>query len=119
MNDKLEEIYYMFRRLRSMQEIVNEIDTLEYYVYNFDEGESIKMIDFCITKYGEYIKRIGSLYKDMVVVENNPKLYEEKDSIEINSDVDFIRDCLIIIGAVQSGMRPSLEAVVNEIKGRS
>lgn len=118
MNDRLEEIFNRFKKLRSMQTIVEEINTLEYYVYNFNEEESIKAIDFCVTKYGEYIKRIGSLYQDKVVVENDPKLYESKDDVEINSDVDFIRDCLIIIGAVQSGMRPNIETVVNEIKGR-
>lgn len=118
MNEILEDIYSRYRHLRSMQTIVKEIDTLEYYVYNFAEAESIKLIDFCVKKYGYYIKRIGSIYRDKVVVENDPELYENKDSVEINSDVDFIRDCLIIIGAVQSGMRPSIEVVVNEMKGR-
>lgn len=100
-----------------MQTIVGEIDTLGYYVYHYAEQESIKLIDFCVKKYGFYIKRIGSLYRDKVVVENDPELYETKDEVEINSDVDYIRDCLIIIGAVQSGMRPSIEEVVREMKG--
>ena len=118
MNENLEQIYSIFKHLRTMQEIVGEINTLEYYVYNYDEEKSIYLIDFCLTKYGEYIKRIGSLYQDKVVVQDDPQLYEEKDDQEINSDLDFIRDCLIIIGAVQSGVRPNIETVVNEVKGR-
>lgn len=118
MNERLEEIFDRFKHFRSMQTIVKEIDTLEYYVYNYVEGDIIRLIDFCVTKYGEYIKRIGSLYQDKVVVENDPELYEKKDEVEINGDVDFIRDSLIIIGAVQSGIRPNIESVVNEIKGR-
>lgn len=116
MNEKLLEIFDRFKHFRIMQTIVQEIVALDYYVYNYVEEEAIKLIDFCITKYGEYIKRIGSLYQDRVVVEHDPQLYEQKDEVEINSDVQFIRDCLIIIGAVQSGIRPSIEAVVREIK---
>ena len=98
-------------------DVVNEIGC-EFVRKRLPSLKKLKAIDFCVTKYGEYIKRIGSLYQDKVVVENDPKLYESKDDVEINSDVDFIRDCLIIIGAVQSGMRPNIETVVNEIKGR-
>ena len=115
MNPKLIELFERFRHLRTMQTIVNEILTLDYYVYNYVEDEAIRMIDFCVTKYREYIKRIGSLYKDMVVVENDHQLYEKKDSQEINSDVAYIRDCLIVIGAVQSEIRPSIQAVIDEI----
>jgi hypothetical protein len=100
-----------------MQEIVKEIEIMDYYVYNYIEDEAIKCIDFCVNKYDKYIKRIGSLYQDKVVVHNDPQLYEEKDEEEINGDVAFIRDCLIIIGAVQSGIRPSIEDVVREMKG--
>ena len=116
-NERLLEIYKRFKHLRTMQEIVEEIETLDYLVYNYDEEQAIALIDFCITKYGEYIKRIGSLYQNKVVVENDPQLYEEKDDVEINSDTMFIRDCLIIIGAVISGIRPSIEDVVREIRG--
>ena len=99
-----------------MQVIVEEILTLDHYVYNYSENEAIRLIDYCVTKYGQYISRIGSLYQDKVVIEDDPQLYEKKDTEEINNDVEYIRDCLIIIGAVQSGIRPSIEAVVKEIK---
>lgn len=115
MNEKLLRLFNTFKHLRSMQTIVNEICALDYYVYNYNEQEAIVLIDFCITKYGEYIKRIGSLYKNMVVVENDHQLYENKDEEEINSDVEYIRDCLIVIGAVQSEIRPSIQAVIDEI----
>ena len=117
MNERLVEIFNRFKSLRSMQTIVQEILALDYYVYNYVEADAIKLIDFCVTKYGKYIKRIGSLYQNRVVVEDDPQLYDNKDEEEINSDVQFIRDCLIIIGAVESGIRTSIESVVNEIKG--
>ena len=117
MNEVVVELFERFRYLRTMQEIVNEIEILDYYVYNYDEDEAIRCIDFCVSKYGEYIKRIGSLYQDKVVIENDPELYEKKDEEEINGDVEFIRDCLIIIGAVVSGIRSSIEEVVREVKG--
>ena len=117
MNEVLFELFERFKHLRTMQEIVEEIEIMDYYVYNYVEDEAIKCIDFCVGKYGEYIKRIGSLYQDKVVIENDPELYEKKDTEEINGDVEFVRDCLIIIGAVQSGIRPNIETVVREVKG--
>lgn len=116
MNEVLYDLYCKIKHLRAMQEIVREIEILDYYAENYDEAEAIRCIDFCVTKYGEYIKRIGSLYQDKVVVEDNPELYDNKDDEEINSDVEFIRDCLIIIAAVQSGLRPNIETVIREMR---
>jgi hypothetical protein len=115
MNEKLLEFFNAFKHLRSMQTIVEEILMLDYYVDNFDEAEAIVYLDFCIDKYDFYIRRIGSLYKDMVVIDNDTEVYEKKSSEEINSDREYIRDCLIIIGTVQSGIRPDLQTVIEEI----
>lgn len=115
MNEGLEYLFNIYKNLRSSQTIVNEIITLDYFVYNFDENEAISLIDYCVKKYNREIKLIASLKKDKVVVDNSPTLYEEKDEEEINSDVEYIRDCLIIIGAVQSGIRPNIREVMEEI----
>lgn len=117
MNVKLCELFELYRYLRVVQPIVQEILTLDYYVYNFNENTAIDLIDACITKYDKEIRFIGSLYKNKEVVNNDPHIYETKSSVEINSDVEFIRDCLIMIGAVLSGIRNSLEEVVAEIEG--
>ena len=53
--------------------------------------------------------------RDKVVVENDDHLYENKDEEEINSDVEYIRDCLIMIGAVKSGIRSTLREVYLEV----
>ena len=115
MNERLEYLFNLYKNLRSSQNIVNEIVTLDYYVYNFDENEAISLIDYCVKKYNREIKLIASLKRDKVVVDNDPTLYEEKDEEEINSDAEYIRDSLIIIGAVQAGIRSSIRDVMEEI----
>ena len=116
MNEKLVELFDLYKNLRSMQKLVEEILQLDYYVYHYDESISIGLIDNAIKTYNKEIKLICSLRKDnQVVVENDKTLYESKDSIEINEDVEYIRDCLIIIGAVKSGMRSSLQQVIDEV----
>jgi len=118
MNEKLIEIFELYKNLRSVQKIVNEILTLDYYVYHYDEEVTIGLIDNAIKSYNREIKLVCSLRQDnQVVVENDNTIYERKDSIEINSDAEYIRDCLIIIGAVKSGIRANLEEVVKEIYG--
>ena len=114
MNEILEKLFYLFRNLRSAQTIVNEILQIDYYVYNFDESETIGLIDYFVKKYNKDIKLIASLKKDKVVVDNDPTLYEQKDEEEINEDARYIRDCLIIIGAVQTGIRASIRDVMLE-----
>ena len=118
MNEKLIELFDLYKNLRSVQKIVNEILTLDYYVYHYDESASIALIDNAIKSYNKEIKLICSLRKDnQVVVENDNTLYDTKDREEINSDVEYIRDSLIIIGAVQSGIRGSLREVIDEVYG--
>ena len=118
MNEKIVELFDLYKNLRSVQKIVNEILTLDYYVYNYDEEATIYLIDNAIKSYNREIKLICSMRKDdQVVVENDNTLYERKDSVEINSDAEYIRDCLVIIGAVKSGIRQSLSDVVEEVFG--
>lgn len=116
MNEKLIELFDLYKNLRSMQSFVNEILTIDYYVYHYDEEAAIGLIDRAIKNYNREIKLICSMRKDnQVVVENDNTLYENKDSEEINSDAEYIRDCLIIIGAVKSGIRETLREVVDEV----
>ena len=98
-----------------VQEIVEEILTLDYYMYNYDQETAIEIIDFCLTKYNREVKLISGMRREKVVVENDHHLYESKDDDEINGDVEYVRDCLIIIGAVKSGIRSSLQEAVYEV----
>ncbi len=116
MNPKLLEIFNLYKNLRCVAKLVEEIIAADYYVYHYSEKEVIDLIDYFVTKYNKEIKQIGSLYQNKVVVENDPEIYDRKESEEINSDMEFIRDCLIIIGAVKSGIRPDYRTVVMEIK---
>ena len=115
MNSKLENLFNLYRNLRSAQEIVEEILTIDYYVYHMDTEKSIQLIDFCLTKYNKEIKLISGMKRDVFVVEDDHHLYESKDEQEVNSDLEYMRDCLIMIGAVRTGIRSSLREVYLEI----
>ena len=116
MNNTIEELFYLYKNLRSVQNIVNEILTMDYYVYNFDHDETVGLIDHFVKKYNKEIKLIASLRNDsVVVVDDDPNLYDEKDEVEINSDAKYIRDALIIIGAVKSGIRKDIQSAMEGI----
>lgn len=114
MNSVLEKYFNLYKNLKVASEIVNEILVLDHYVYNYDQEQAIECIDFCVKKYNNEIKLIASLKKDRVVIDNDPQLYEEKDDVEINSDVEYIRDCLIIIGTVRVGFKQNIREVMEE-----
>ena len=116
MNKRLHELFNLYRHLRICQTIVEEIETLDYYAENYEEDLAITLIDFCLTKYNREMKEISRIQREKAVVEDDPELYQKKSSQEINSDVIYIRDCLIMIGCVQSGIRNSLEDVIAEIE---
>lgn len=118
MNDRLLKLFHYFEHLKVVETLVSEIVQMDYYVYNFVEDEAIALIDYFLTKYNKEIKEIAKLYKDTVVIEDDPDVYESKDSEEVNSDAEYIRDCLIIIAAVKSGLRQSYKQVIDEIEGR-
>ena len=116
MNNTIEELFDLYKNLRSVQNIVNEILTMDYYVYNFDHDETVGLIDHFVKKYNKEIKLIASLRNDsVVVVDDDPNLYDEKDEVEINSDAKYIRDALIIIGAVKSGIRKDIQSAMEGI----
>lgn len=114
MNAVLAKYFNLYKNLRSMSEIVNEILVLDHYAYNYIQEEAIECIDFCVKKYNREIKLIASLKRDKVVIDNDPTLYETKDDEEINSDVEYIRDCLIIIGTVRAGFNYSIREIMEE-----
>ena len=51
MNPRLYEIFCLYRHLRIMKTIVDEIETLDHYVEYYEEDTAIGLIDFCLTKY--------------------------------------------------------------------
>ena len=116
MNPRLYELFCLYRHLRIMKTIVDEIETLDHYVEYYEEDVAIGLIDFCLTKYNKEMKKIAAIYQSKTVIEDDPQLYEKKTTQEINSDVAYIRDCLMIIGAVESGIRENFEQVIDEIE---
>lgn len=118
MNEKLIEIFNLYKNLRSAQKIVSEIIALDHYVYNYDEQTSIALIDHVVKNYRSELKLVFSLRNEnKIVVENDATLYDNKDDEEINSDVEYVRDSLIIIGAVKTGIRSTFREVVDEVYG--
>lgn len=117
MNEKLLALFHTFEHLRVVETLVKEIIQMDKYVYNFVEDEAITLIDHYLTKYNKEIKEIAHIYQNKVVIEDDPDIYETKNSEEVNADAAYIRDCLIIIGAVKSGIRQNYEQVIDEIEG--
>ena len=113
----MRDLFDRFKHLKSMQEIVEEIEVLDELYKYYNEEDAIIAIDHCVNKYSSYISIIGSMHENKVVVQDDTELYDNKDDEEIHDDVEYVRDCLIIIGAVLSGMRPSIEYVVKEMRG--
>ena len=58
MNEVLERYFNLYKNLRSVNEIVNEIFVLDHYAYNYVEDEAVACIDYCVKKYNKEIKEI-------------------------------------------------------------
>ena len=90
MREKFEQIFNLFKHLKSMQTIVNEINTLDYYVYNFDEEKSIDLIDFCLTKFLKSMAYTMICYSNTFKNPNGDTIVEGRFEKNVDGNVETL-----------------------------
>lgn len=104
--------YDSIRFLRSVQGIIAEIVEVDNALMDFDEEKAILVLDHYIIKYESEIERIGQVYSKVSVVKNDKDIYNSKDNNQLKKDLEYVRDCMIVIAIVKAGMFCSLESAL-------
>ena len=113
---KIDPIIYSYfnsiRFLRSVQSIVAEVVEVDNVLYDFDEDKAVMTLDYYINKYDQELERIGQVFSSVHVVKNDKQIYSNKDNNQLKNDLEYIRDCLIVIAIVKAGIFCSLESAL-------
>ena len=104
--------YNSIRFLRSVQSLVVEIVEVDNVLYDFDEDKAVMVLDHYINKYDDELERIGQVFSSVRVVKNDKDIYGNKDNNQLKNDLEYIRDCLIVIAIVKAGIFCSLESAL-------
>ena len=111
-NPIIYDYYNAIRFLRSLQGIVAEIVEVDNALVDFNEEQAITILDHYIIKYEAEIERIGQVYSKVSVVKNDKDIYKGKDNDQLKKDLEYVRDCMIVIAIVKAGMFCSLESAL-------
>ena len=109
--------YNSIRFLRSVQGIVAEIVEVDNALTDFNEETAVAVLDYYITKYEVELDRIGQVFSKVAVVKNDKDIYKGKDNNQLKKDLEYVRDCMIVIAIVKSGMFCSLESALVQLIG--
>jgi hypothetical protein len=108
--------YKRFRHLRIAQPIVNDIEMLRNISINFRKSTAISAITSITTKYEEELQYIGFYLSGRPVVKGEiDDLYSEYEEDSFLYDIDYLIDCLCIIGAVRFGVEKSLDDAIENV----
>ncbi|MBO7219317.1 MAG: hypothetical protein J6V40_05025 [Clostridia bacterium] len=104
--------YNAIRFLRSVQGIIAEIVEVDNALVDFNEDHAVVVLDHSINKYESEIERIGQVYSKVSVVKNDKEIYKNKDNNQLKKDLEYVRDCMIVIAIVKAGMFCSIESAL-------
>lgn len=107
--------YNKLLHLRVAKSIVNDIYKLGACLQNFSMQTSVPILSKIIYKYKRQVNIVGRELTGIVTL-GQPALYQEKTEEDIWFDLVYMMRVLMIIGAVKTGLAPSISFVVQQIK---
>ncbi len=112
-NNVVETYFNKIKHLRVAESYLNDISLINYTLNNFTEVNAEQTISYCATKYKNDLNLIGRMLTGVMVFNNNeigPKTEED-----LFNDLLYIRDCIIIFGAVHCGIENTIHSAVVKI----
>ena len=108
--------YNKIKHLRIAQGLVKDIDSLQYLLYAFNRKQAIHTVSHITLKYRSDLDKIGIyLSGRMITTGNQYELYHNYSDESLIDDINYLIDCLIVIGSVKYGGIKSLEEAINKI----
>lgn len=114
MNKVLEKYYNIFRHLKSCENIVKDINFLEYYSEHLDENAYLIEDEF-VEAYENSINKVGKFYQNRYATFDFDLLIS-KNFEDIYNDLQFIINCIIIDKSVELKLSNSINDIVKEIE---
>ena len=108
--------YYRFCHLRIAQPIINDINMLHSALITHSRKKAIDTISYITLKYNVELDKIAFYMTGRPVIKGEQdELYQDYSQSILESDIEYLINCLIIIGAVRFGVEKSLEHALQKI----
>ncbi len=109
----VEEYYNRILHLRSARHFLNDIELIHQTVLNFDVDTAEQVISYISIKYKKDINQLGRLMTGVMVFK--PSELPPKTEADLENDLYYLRDCLVIFAAVHTGVENTLHSAVVKI----
>ena len=106
----LKTFYKKFCHLRIAQPIISDINSIDKVLYDFHSKTAINLISRLTLKYENDLNKIAFYLSGRPVVKGEMNILYKEHTIEnLEDDLYYLKDCLIVIGSVRFGVVKSIE----------
>ena len=108
--------YNRIKHLRIAQPLIKDINNLNALYSNYNRNLAISTISRITLKYESDLQQIGLYLSGRPVIHGDAdNLYSDYSKENFLDDIDYLINCLCIIGAVKYGVEKSLENAINKV----
>ena len=108
--------YDRIKHLRIAQPIIKDINLLENTINNYTKNKAIQNITYITLKYRLELDKIAIFMSARpVVIGEETKLYQDYQKENLIEDIEYLIECLVIIGATKYGVVKSIEEALENL----
>lgn len=112
-NNIILDYFNKIKHLRVAQSYLNDIAIINYTLLNFSYASAHETINYIANRYKNDLNTIGRMLTGVMVFNENeiaPKTEED-----LYDDLLYVRDCVIISGAVHCGVENTIHSAIVKI----
>lgn len=109
----VQEYYNKIMHLRSARHFLNDIILINQTLLDFSETKASQTVNYIAIKYKKDLNQFGRMMTGVMVF-NHDEL-PPKTAEDLEYDLLYLRDCIIIFAAVHTGLENTLHSAVVKI----
>ncbi len=109
----IETYHNTLKHLRVAQPFIEDIAEIDAMIVNFDYYEAENLIDYLLTKYEQDFTLIGKHLTGVLIM--NKKDVPTKNDADLRNDLIYLKNCIIISGAVHCGIEDTIYSAIKKI----
>lgn len=109
----VENYYSRIKHLRVASGFLNDIAIIDDALNFFDEEKANNVISYVAIKYKADLNTIGKMLTGVMVLK--PHEVGPKTAEDLYYDLEYLRDCVIICGAVHCGIEDTIRSAIVKI----
>ena len=109
----IETYYNTLKHLRVAQPFIEDIAEIDAMIVNFDYYEAEILIDYMLAKHEQDFTLIGKHLTGVLI--KYKKDVPTKNGADLRNDLIYLKNCIIISGAVHCGLEDTIYSAIRKI----